>query len=109
MICYSDGVAKTRSFKMKSLFTNGGTIKDVIVHMMHIMRSHVFHFFVFAIYHFEHIYLICGKIGHVIIWPCAFKLFLALVSAQVHHHIVWTMIPLKPQNLTFGSIVCNNY
>jgi hypothetical protein len=53
---------------MGSLFTNGGRIKDVIGHYLWI-NHRIFHKFQFAFFHFEHIYLIHGKIGHIKIWP----------------------------------------
>jgi hypothetical protein len=75
---------------MKSLFTNGGTIKDVVVHMMHIMRFLIsFMFFVFALYHFEHIYLICGKIGHIIF-------------GHVHSNCSWPNWVFKYAIISFG-------
>jgi hypothetical protein len=77
------------------------------LNMMHIMGFFISWnmYFFFSLYHFEHIYLIHGKIGHIIIWPCA-------MGAQVRYHIVYTMILLmflKPHDLTFGSVVCNDY
>jgi len=47
---------------MGSLLTNGERIKDVIRHdFIGILISFISRF---SLYHFEHIYLIRGKIGH---------------------------------------------
>jgi hypothetical protein len=88
------------------LFTNGGTLKDVTRHdAYHGISQKLNKFFFFSLYHFEHIYLIHGKIGHIIIWSCA-------MGVQVHYHIICTMILLmilKPHDLTFGLVVYNDY
>jgi hypothetical protein len=51
---------------MGSLFTNGGRIKDVTGHDF--IGFFISFIFPFEFYHFEHIYLIHGKIGHIKIW-----------------------------------------
>jgi hypothetical protein len=60
---------------MGSLLTNGWRITNVTGHdFLGFLISFIS---LFAFYHFEHIYLICGKIGHINFLAKSIQLFLA--------------------------------
>jgi hypothetical protein len=94
---------------MGSLFKMVGKLR-MSLDMIYIMGLFISFTFLFAFYHFEHIYLICGKNWTYKNLAMSIQFFLPQMGVHVHYHIIWTRILLmllKPHDLFLGLVVCN--